>query len=197
MPRDTETDGLAVLPDDGIGPEVVAATVPTLRAARESDGHRLDVTDLDRGGERFLREGAAMPSDVADLVEPSDAALSGTVRRPDVPGHELIRGRINDLRSRLRPRREHPPGARVPRHSHQGVRHRRRGSGDRPGDTEGEYVGAGGVGHADSGHDLGLELAARSRRAIERAAHQACAPAGRRSGRLCLVTKSNAMRCPE
>lgn len=60
MTRDTKTVRLAVIPGDGIGPEVVAATVPTLRAALEADGHRLDVTELDWGGERFLREGAAI-----------------------------------------------------------------------------------------------------------------------------------------
>ena len=58
MTRDTKVVRLAVIPGDGIGPEVVAATVP----APEADGHRLDVTSYDRGGERFLRQGAAMPT---------------------------------------------------------------------------------------------------------------------------------------
>jgi tartrate dehydrogenase/decarboxylase/D-malate dehydrogenase len=60
--------------------------------------------------------------------------------------------------------------------------------------TEGEYVGVGGVAHAGTGHDLGLEVAVHSRRVIERAAHHAFALAARRTGRLCLATKSNAMR---
>ncbi|MFA3835628.1 isocitrate/isopropylmalate dehydrogenase family protein [Streptomyces aureus] len=194
MTRDTKTVRLAVIPGDGIGPEVVAATVPTLRAALEADGHRLDVTELDWGGERFLREGAAMPANAADLVKHSDAVLFGAVGRPDVPEHELIWGLIIGLRQQLdlavniRPVRAFP-----------GVPTKVR---DTDGvdlvivreNTEGEYVGAGGVAHAGSGHDLGIEVAVHSRRAIERAAHQAFALAGRRSGRLCLVTKSNAMR---
>ncbi|MFE5053563.1 isocitrate/isopropylmalate dehydrogenase family protein [Streptomyces sp. NPDC056637] len=194
MTRDTKTVRLAVIPGDGIGPEVVAATVPTLRAALEADGHRLDVTELDWGGERFLREGAAMPADAADLVKQTDAVLFGAVGRPDVPEHELIRGLIIGLRQQLdlavniRPVRAFP-----------GVPTKVR---DTDGvdlvivreNTEGEYAGAGGVAHAGSGHDLGIEVAVHSRRAIERAAHQAFALAGRRSGRLCLVTKSNAMR---
>ncbi|MFE4683872.1 isocitrate/isopropylmalate dehydrogenase family protein [Streptomyces sp. NPDC056721] len=194
MTRDTRTVRLAVIPGDGIGPEVVAATVPTLRAALEADGHRLDVTELDWGGERFLREGAAMPANAADLVKHSDAVLFGAVGRPDVPEHELIWGLIIGLRQQLdlavniRPVRAFP-----------GVPTKVR---DTDGvdlvivreNTEGEYVGAGGVAHAGSGHDLGIEVAVHSRRAIERAAHQAFALAGRRSGRLCLVTKSNAMR---
>ncbi len=60
--------------------------------------------------------------------------------------------------------------------------------------TEGEYVGAGGLAHAGTGHDLGIEVAVHSRRVIERAAHHAFALAASRRGRLSLVTKSNAMR---
>ena len=60
--------------------------------------------------------------------------------------------------------------------------------------TEGEYVGAGRVSRADRVHRLGIEIAVYSCRVIERAAHHAFALAGRRSGYLCLVTKSNAMR---
>ncbi|CAM5599857.1 hypothetical protein SANTM175S_03364 [Streptomyces antimycoticus] len=47
MTRDSEVVRLAVIPGDGIGPEVVAATVPTLRTALEAEGHRLDVTSYD------------------------------------------------------------------------------------------------------------------------------------------------------
>jgi tartrate dehydrogenase/decarboxylase/D-malate dehydrogenase len=56
------------------------------------------------------------------------------------------------------------------------------------------YDAAGGVAHAGTGHDLGIEVAVHSRRVIERAAHHAFTLAGRRSGTLSLVTKSNAMR---
>lgn len=194
MTRETKVVRLAVIPGDGIGPEVVAATVPVLRAALEVDGHRLDVTSFDWGGERFLRQGAAMPADAADLVKQTDAVLFGAVGRPDVPDHELVWGLIIGLRQQLdlavniRPVRAFP-----------GVPTKVR---DTDGvdlvivreNTEGEYVGAGGVAHAGSGHDLGIEIAVHSRRVIERAAHHAFALAGRRSGRLCLVTKSNAMR---
>jgi len=60
--------------------------------------------------------------------------------------------------------------------------------------TEGEYVGAGGLAHAGTGEDLGIEVAVHSRRVIERAAHHAFSLAAGRRGQLCLVTKSNAMR---
>ncbi len=180
----SKTVRLAVIPGDGIGPEVVAATVPTLPGrAGVAEGHRLDVTEPDWGGERFLREGAAMPADAADLVKQApDAVLFSAVGRPDVPEHELIWGLIIGLRQQLdlavniRPVRAFP-----------GVPTKVR---DTDGvdlvivreNTEGEYVGAGGVAHAGSGHDLGIEVAVHPRRAIERAAHQAFALAGRRIG---------------
>ncbi|MFI0819485.1 isocitrate/isopropylmalate dehydrogenase family protein [Streptomyces sp. NPDC021098] len=194
MTRDTKVVRLAVIPGDGIGPEVVAAAVPALRAALEAEGDRLEVTAFDWGGDRFLRHGAAMPDDAADLVKQTDAVLFGAVGRPDVPEHELVWGLIIGLRQQLdlavnlRPVRAFP-GVPTKVRDTEGVdlvivRE----------NTEGEYVGAGGLAHAGSGHDLGIEVAVHSRRAIERAAHQAFALAGRRSGRLCLVTKSNAMR---
>jgi tartrate dehydrogenase/decarboxylase / D-malate dehydrogenase len=168
--------------------------VPAIQAEPEADGHRLDVTSFDGGGERFLRQGAAMPADAASFARKADAVLFGAVKRPDVPEHVLVRCPIIGLRRQLdltvnlRPVRAFP-----------GVPTKVR---DTDGadlvivreNTEGEYVGAGGVSRADRGHDLGIEIAVYSRRVIERAAHHAFALAGRRSGQLCLVTKSNAMR---
>lgn len=185
---------LAVIPGDGVGPEVVAATVPVLRAALEQQGEGLETTELDWGGERFLREGAAMPPDGASTVRAHDAALFGAVGRPDVPDHELVWGLIIGLRQQLdlavniRPVRAFP-----------GVPSKVR---DVEGvdlvivreNTEGEYVGAGGLAHAGTGHDLGIEVAVHSRRAIERAAEHAFSLAEQRTGRLALVTKSNAMK---
>ncbi len=185
---------VAAIPGDGVGPEVVSVTLPVLAAALAADGVDLETTELDWGGERFLREGAAMPADAARRVRQFDAVLFGAVGRPDVPDHELVWGLIIGLRQQLdlavniRPVRAFP-----------GVPTRVR---DTEGvdlvivreNTEGEYVGAGGLAHAGTGDDLAVEVAVHSRRVVERAAHHAFGLAGRRTGRLALVTKSNAMR---
>jgi len=184
---------LAVIPGDGVGPEVVAATVPVLEAAVAADGDSLEVKELLWGGERFLREGAAMPSDAAATLKGCDAVLFGAVGRPDVPDHELVWGLIIGLRQQLDLAINVRPVVAFP-----GVPTKVR---DSEGvdlviireNTEGEYVGAGGLAHAGTGHDIGIEVAVHSRRAIERAAHHAFALAARRQGRLALVTKSNAM----
>ena len=194
MPQGDTAVRLALIPGDGVGPEVVGATVPVLEAAITAAGGALLTSELDWGGARFLSEGAAMPTDAADVVRKADAVLFGAVGRPDVPDHELVWGLIIGLRQQLdlavniRPVRAF---AAVPTK----VR-------DTDGvdlvivreNTEGEYVGVGGLAHAGTGHDLGIEVAVHSRRVIERAAEHAFALAARRSGRLCLVTKSNAMR---
>lgn len=185
---------LAVIPGDGVGPEVIEATVPVLRAALEGHGELLKTTELDWGGERFLREGAAMPPDAAETVKQHDAVLFGAVGRPDVPDHELVWGLIIGLRQQL----DLAVNVR-PIHAFTGVPTRVRGTDGVDlviirENTEGEYVGAGGVAHAGTGEDLGIEVAIHSRRVIERIAHHAFGVAERRGGRLALVTKSNAMR---
>jgi tartrate dehydrogenase/decarboxylase/D-malate dehydrogenase len=185
---------VAVIPGDGVGPEVIDAALPVLRAALDHHGESLDVVDLDWGGERFLRTGSAMPGDAAEVVRGTDAVLFGAVGRPDVPDHELVWGLIIGLRQQLdlavnvRPVRAFP-----------GVPTKVRGTDGVDlvivrENTEGEYVGAGGVAHADTGHDIAIEVAVHSRRAIARAAQHAFGLAEKRSGRLALVTKSNAMR---
>ena len=185
---------LAVIPGDGVGPEVIEATVPVLRATLEGHGELLETTVLDWGGERFLREGAAMPPDAAETVKQHDAVLFGAVGRPDVPDHELVWGLIIGLRQQL----DLAVNVR-PVHAFTGVPTRVRGTDGVDlviirENTEGEYVGAGGVAHAGTGEDLGIEVAIHSRRVIERIAHHAFGVAEHRSGRLALVTKSNAMR---
>ena len=194
MPQVDTALRLAVIPGDGVGPEVIEATVPVIEAAMRGQGGSLLTSELDWGGERFLREGAAMPADAAQIVRQEDAVLFGAVGRPDVPDHELVWGLIIGLRQQLdlavniRPVRAFT-GVPTKVRDTEGVdlvivRE----------NTEGEYVGAGGLAHAGTGHDVGIEVAVHSRRVIERAAEHAFSLAARRSRRLCLVTKSNAMR---
>lgn len=185
---------LACIPGDGIGPEVVAASLPVLRAAAALHREDLEVLELDWGGERYLRTGAAMPEDSVDLVSTCDAVLFGAVGRPDVPDHELVWGLIIALRQRLdlavnlRPVRSWEGVPTVVTSA--------------PGtdllivreNTEGEYSGAGGRAHRGRSGEVAVEVAVHSREVIERAARYAFEQAAARRGRLTLVTKSNAMR---
>ena len=61
---------IAVLPGDGIGPEVIAESVQTLGVlAQLHGGFQLDVQQFDWGTEHYLREGAMMPKDGLSVLE--------------------------------------------------------------------------------------------------------------------------------
>ena len=182
---------IATIGGDGVGPEVLEATLPVLHAAADLSGAKVETVPLDWGGDHFLRTGRAMPADGADVLRDCDGVLFGAVGRPDIPDDELIWGLIIGLRQALdlavnvRPvrswdgvttavRTEEPIDFVVVREN-----------------TEGEYTGAGG---RVSQGDLGIEVAVHSRTAIERTARYAFDLARQRRGRVSLVTKSNAMR---
>jgi len=53
---------IAVIPGDGIGPEVITEALKVVRAA----GVALETTDYDLGGARYLRTGEVLPDAVLD-----------------------------------------------------------------------------------------------------------------------------------
>lgn len=185
---------VAVIPGDGVGPEVVAATVPVLRAAAALEGASLAITELAWGAGYFRSTGAAMPPDGPEVIKSYAATLFGAVGQPGVPDHELVWGLIIGLRQaldlavNLRPVHSWP-GVPTPLRDADGtdiliVRE----------NIEGEYTGVGGRVYPGTVRELGLEVAVHSRPVIARAAHCAFAAARERRGQLALVTKSNAMR---
>jgi 3-isopropylmalate dehydrogenase len=88
------TARVAVLPGDGIGPEV-------LEAALEKIDHGLDLTFIDAGAERYLATGELItPGEIATIAE-SDALLFGAVGDPRVPDGVLERGILLRLRKEL------------------------------------------------------------------------------------------------
>src|SRR5438270_14048291 len=79
---------IAVLPGDGIGPEVITESVQTLEAlAQLHGGFRLETQHFDWGSERSLRQGALMPQDGLAVLERGgfDGILLGPVGDPRVP----------------------------------------------------------------------------------------------------------------
>ena len=72
---------IAVLPGDGIGPEVVAEALKVLRAL-ESEGLQLQFTEADVGGIAVDRYGDPLPAQTLALARTSDAVLFGAVGAP-------------------------------------------------------------------------------------------------------------------
>lgn len=79
---------IAVIPGDGIGPEVVAEGVKVLETAAALDGHfSFQFTHFPWGCEYYLKTGRMMPPDGIDQLRGFDAILLGAVGAPGVPDH--------------------------------------------------------------------------------------------------------------
>lgn len=72
----------AVLPGDGIGPEVMAVALKVLEAAVKPEGFTLDYTSADIGGIAIDHHGKAFPDSTRKVCEASEAILFGSVGGP-------------------------------------------------------------------------------------------------------------------
>jgi 3-isopropylmalate dehydrogenase len=77
---------IAVLPGDGIGPEVMREALRVLDAVQERFALRLAYEFADVGGVAIDRHGAALPSGTLDVCQSADAILFGSVGGPKWEG---------------------------------------------------------------------------------------------------------------
>lgn len=77
---------VAVLPGDGIGPEVTAEAVRVLETIADLYGYRIDTPEYPIGAAGVTREGEALPSRTKDGVRDADAVLLGAVGDPALAG---------------------------------------------------------------------------------------------------------------
>jgi 3-isopropylmalate dehydrogenase len=75
---------IAVLPGDGIGPEVMAVALRVLREATGRNGPELTFTEHSLGAEHFRRTGEALPPAVVEECKQADAVLLAALGLPDV-----------------------------------------------------------------------------------------------------------------
>lgn len=73
---------IAVLPGDGIGPEIVSQAVRVLDRIAERDGVRFDYEQALVGGAAYDATGHPLPPETLDLCKRSDAVLFGAVGGP-------------------------------------------------------------------------------------------------------------------
>ncbi|MFZ5596813.1 MAG: 3-isopropylmalate dehydrogenase [Bacillota bacterium] len=81
---------IAVLPGDGIGPEITEQAVKAIKAVGEKFGHRFQLTEGYVGGAAYDAVGHPLPKETLDLCHDSDAVLLGAVGGPkwdDLPVH--------------------------------------------------------------------------------------------------------------
>lgn len=78
---------VAVIPGDGIGPDVVNATIPVLNAVQDAvKGLRLKYTYTEAGLSCIPKYGTNLPEETKDVLKASDCCLKGPVTTPEEPG---------------------------------------------------------------------------------------------------------------
>jgi 3-isopropylmalate dehydrogenase len=106
---------LLILEGDGIGPEIVAATLQVLRAAQKTFGLDVDAARADIGWTAHRKCGTTCPDDVIERARRADGVILGPVSHNDYPPREQgglnpsgeLRRRL-DLYANIRPARSHP-----------------------------------------------------------------------------------------
>jgi 3-isopropylmalate dehydrogenase len=193
MPK---TLSIAVIPGDGIGPEVIAEALKALTAAAP-DGVSFETTEYPFSAGHYLRTGEILGD--ADLIALAkhDAILLGAVggdpRDPKLAGGIIERGLLLKLRFafdhyvNLRPTRLYPnvesplanPGAVDFVVVREG--------------TEGPYVGNGGTIRVGTPHEIATEVSINTRYGVDRVVRFGFETARRRDKRLTLVHKTNVL----
>ena len=111
----SKTHHIAVLPGDGIGPEVMAQAYKVLEAVRQRFGLKITTSEYDVGGAAIDKHGSPLPEATVTGCEQADAILFGSVGGPKwehlPPNDQPERGALLPLRkhfklfSNLRPAR--------------------------------------------------------------------------------------------
>ena len=189
---------IAVIPGDGIGPEVVREAVRVLRHLQETKGLELQFVDFDWGAEKFLRDGVTLPPGALEMLTAEfDAILAGAFGDPRVPSNkhaeDILLGmrRGLDLYINLRPVRllndRLTPLSNRTTSDIDFVVFRE--------NTEGAYCGAGGFLKHGTSDEIALQDEVNTRRGVERiilAAFEYARANGRK--RVTMADKSNVQR---
>ncbi len=92
---------IALMPGDGTGPEVIKEGVKVLNAVGRKYGIKLNFTDYDFGGERYMRTGETLPDSALKELKKHDAIYLGAIGHPDVKPGILEVGILLKLRFAL------------------------------------------------------------------------------------------------
>lgn len=193
--RPAPKNRIAVIPGDGIGPEVIAEAVKVLEVAC---GGALTFQEFDWGADRFLQDGTTLPEAAPDMLRRDfDAILFGALGDPRVPSNKHAADILLGLRSQLdlyvnaRPcvlfdRRLTPLRDRSEKDI-QFVIFRE--------NTEGIYVGMGGFFKKGTPDEIATQEDVNTRKGVERIVRYAFEYARRKKlRRVCMSDKSNAMK---
>ena len=95
---------IAVIPGDGIGPEVVNEAIRVLDAVCSKYGHEFNYTRILAGGAAIDETGECLPQETIDIAKKSDAVLLGAVGGPkwdSLPGDKRPERALLGIRKEL------------------------------------------------------------------------------------------------
>jgi 3-isopropylmalate dehydrogenase len=192
------TIDLAVIPGDGIGPEVTAEALKVLEKAAATEGIVLRQTHYKLGAEHWLETGETLPAATLADLRTRDAILFGAVGA--APGDTRIPSGIieRELLLKLRFSLDHFVNLRPSRlYASVGSPLANPGQIDfivvREG-TEGPYVGNGGTLRAGTPHEVATEVSLNTAHGVERVVRDAFRRASERPRKkLTLVHKHNVL----
>lgn len=197
-PEGRKQQRIAVIPGDGIGPEVTAEAMKVLAAVRQKWNLDLTPVDFPWSADHYLQTGETLPDGALDdLRENYDAIYIGAFGDPRVPDMKhaadvLLGIRFGlDLYINFRPIKlyaEHLSPL--------------RGKGVADVDfvvfrenTEGAYVGVGGIFKKDTPDEVAVQEEIHTRKGVERILRAAFEYATERGfSKVCMADKSNVMR---
>jgi 3-isopropylmalate dehydrogenase len=189
---------IAVVPGDGIGPEVIAQAIRALDRVKETHGVELELVHFDWGADKFLNEGISLPPGALEMLAGEfHSILAGAFGDPRVPSNQhaedILLGmrRGLDLYINLRPVRLLNPrlsplrNAKVEDIDFVVFRE----------NTEGAYCGAGGFLKKGTADEIATQEELNTRRGVERIIVAAFeyARANKRK-RVTMADKSNVQR---
>jgi 3-isopropylmalate dehydrogenase len=187
---------IAVIPGDGIGPEVTAAALEVLGAVQERFGRRLEIERLPWGADYYLETGITLPAGGYDLLRGFDAIFIGAMGDPRIPDNRHARDILLGTRfeldlyvnyrpvrlldARLCPLKDRQPA------DVDFVVFRE--------NTEGLYAGVGGRFKPDTEDEIGVQEEVNTYKGVHRIVRHAFEFAAAHGlGRVCMADKSNAM----
>ena len=188
---------IAVVPGDGIGPEVVREGLKVLAAVAGPTNLKYETTEFDWGGERYLKTGEVRPENGLEILREFDAIFLGAVGHPEVPVGLVERKLLLEVRFgldqyvNLRPIKLYP-----------GVWTPIKDKGPEEIDfvvvrenTEDMYVGTGGFAHYGTPDEVATQVAVYTRKGTERIIRYAfeLARARKKDKKLTVVDKSNVL----
>lgn len=161
---------IAVIPGDGIGPEIIREGLKVIEAVAERYNFSIEKVHYDFGGDRYLKTGETLPDSAIEELKKFDAIYLGAIGHPDVAPGILEKGILLKIRFELdqyinlRPVKLYP-----------GVWHPLKDKGPEDIDyvvvrenTEGAYCGTGGVFKKGTPDEIATQLDINTRKGVER-----------------------------